>query len=131
MLDAICFQETNLATRNSFTLSNFYTIRRSGKVNRAQHRGVAVSIHTGLPYQAIKLKIYIQAIAVTRRLHTHCSHIETITLKGSKSKLPTPGRLPTAATPKGDFNSYNVIWELRTTDVRGRVVETFIIRNKM
>ena len=69
-LDVLCFQETKWATYNSFALPNFNMIRRDGSVNSTPHGGVAVSSHTGIPYEEIQLNSPIQAIAVRVRLHT-------------------------------------------------------------
>ena len=64
----VAIQETKLTEEYNIKIPNYNVISKSGHYNRGQHGGVALYIHSDIPYNEIPLSTTLQAIAV--EVHT-------------------------------------------------------------
>ena len=131
----IAIQETKLSENYHIRIPNYNIISKDGHYNRGQHGGVALYIHSDVPYQPIQLTTPIQAVAAEVTLQstfTICniylsrSHqLTTALLNNLYDQLPSPCIIV------GDFNAYSTVWNSTSTDTRGRCIEEFLLRNNL
>ena len=130
----IGFQETKLWSYCKVSIPNFNVVRRDGHLNRTPHGGVAIYIHSDIPFIEVPLNANIQAIAIQANIGqmiTFCNlylpgsrDINADTLTSLLNQLPKPYVI------LGDFNSHNTLWGCRETNSRGRTVESVINENE-
>ena len=131
----IAIQETKLSSDYNIRLPNYNVISKNGHYNHGQHGGVALYIHSGVPYQEIELITPIQAVAATVNLQTtftvcniyssRSHQLSSQLLNDLLSQLPSPYLI------LGDFNAYSSVWNCLSTDSRGRIMEEFINLNNL
>ena len=127
----MAIQETKITDSFDFKLPTYNIIKREGHVNVTTHGGVALFIHSDIPYQEIHLNTALQAVAArinaNGKLLSICSvyipqsqRLTIDMLHNLKEQLPSPTLL------MGDFNAYNIMWGSITTGSRGTIVESFM-----
>ena len=126
----IAIQETKLWNNSNFSLPHYNTVRRDGHYNEGPHGGVAIFIHTSIPFNEIDVNTPIQAIAV--RVHLQ-REITICNLYSSGAHIINQqvlsnlyNQLPQPCLIVGDFNAHNQLWGSTNTDGRGREIEAFI-----
>ena len=134
---AILIQESKLKENHNFCLKNYSFEHKSQVINEEENAkgGVGIFIRKETPYISINIASKFQAIAIQLSLHkkiTFCSIYippeETFTqneLENLIQQLPKPFIL------SGDFNSHNEIWFDKKTDIKGKIVENFILENNL
>ena len=126
----VALQETNLWNNTKFAIPQYSEVRKDGYYNRGLHGGVAVYIHTSIPYNSVEITIPLQAVAVRVQLHATVT-ICNIYSPGSQALKQQQlteiyNQLPQPCITQGDFNAHNNLWGSNHTDSRGRLVEAFL-----
>ena len=113
-----------------YKIPNYAVLRRDGTYNYTPHWGVAICVHSSVPYSTVELNTLIQTVAVWVQLHT------TVTI----CNIYSPSfqvldhqlleniclQLQQPVIMLDDFNAYNTLWGSATVDAQGREVEHFI-----
>ena len=131
----IAIQETKLSQNFNLRIPNYNIISKDGHYNQGQHGGVALYIHSDVPFQEIKLNTPIQAVAAEIKLEFN---LTVCNIYSSRSHQLSPSllndlynQLPTPCLILGDFNAYSSVWNCTSTDSRGRSMEEFILANNL
>ena len=66
----VAIQETRLWNNSKFSLPHFNEIRKEGHYNRTPHGGVALYIHSSIPFKTLDINTPLQAVAAKVHLHT-------------------------------------------------------------
>ena len=113
-----------------YKISNYTVLRRDGTYNYTHHGGVAICVHSSVPYSTVELNTLIQAVAVRVQLHATVSICNIYSprfqvldhqlLENIYLQLPQP------AIMLSHFNAYNTLWESAAVDAQGGDVEHFI-----
>ena len=61
--DVLCIQETMLSKQKNFNLKNYNGLFKEAHTNHRAYGGVAIFIHSTIPYQKLILNTPLQAIA--------------------------------------------------------------------
>ena len=109
----IAIQETKLSNNCHIRLPNYNIIMKDGHYNHGPHGGVALYIHSSVPYQEIDLATPIQAVAARVKLQVEFT---ICNIYSSRSHQLTPTllnnlyrQLPSPSLIVGDFNSYSTV----------------------
>ena len=125
----IVLQETHLSPQENFSFRNFKIFRRDETPVARTKGGVAIMLKDSLPVSSIPLITQLQAVAVRISFPlpvTICSiylpdfNWTLQDLECLVKQLPEPFFL------LGDFNSHNQLWGSNVTNVRGKIIETFL-----
>ena len=126
----VAIQETRLWNNTKFSLPHFNEIRKDGHYNRSPHGGVALYIHSSIPFNKLDVNTPLQAVAAKVHLHTD---ITICSLYTSGSHVVNQqllndlyDQLPQPVMILGDFNAHNTLWGSEKTDCRGRQIEAFV-----
>ena len=115
----LCIQETKLAEYIKFRIPGYSIQRQDEPFSHAPHHGVAVFVHSSVPYERIELRTPVQAIAIRARLHntvTVCNiYAPGLQLLNCQILDDIYRRLPQPVVFLGDFNAYNRLWGSNTT----------------
>ena len=126
----VCFQETKFKTTESVILKNYTLYRTDYPTDGRACGGVAVGVVDTLYSTPVHVATYLQAVAVRVHLEQHVTILNLyITRDQDFTLLELDNllqQLPQPIIVVGDFNSYNVLWGSVRSDVRGRIVESFI-----
>ena len=100
------------------------------------HGGVLLAVHRGLPSQHLELRTPLQAVAARvlfdHRVCTICSIYLPPGCALPESELSRlVAELPSPMLILGDFNGHHTLWGCREIDVRGRVLERFILNEHL
>ena len=131
----VAIQETKLSSNYNIRLPSYNVISKDGHYNRGNHGGVALYIHSDVPYNEIPLNTSIQAVAAEVRLNfnfTICNIYSSRSHQLSTSLLcDLIQQLPKPFLIVGDFNAYSTMWSCSSADTRGRAIEDCILRNNL
>jgi ribonuclease HI len=131
--DIVAIQETKLWTNSKFSIPNYNELRKDGHYNRNPHGGVALYIHSDIPFCEIPLTTPLQAVAAKVTLHREITICNIYTSRSHPLNcnllLDIFNQLPGPCIILGDFNAYNIMWGSDGTDARGTEVEEFITAN--
>ena len=128
-----CLQETFLKTDDNFTFKGFNVYNHIHCDCARASGGSSILVKSSLPQREIKLKINLQAKAVSVTLDkeiTFCSvyippsfELRSEHLNSLLKQLPSPFMI------LGDFNGHNLLWGSNDNDPRGELIEEFITQN--
>ena len=67
----VALQETNLWNNTKFAIPHYSEVRKDGyyNYNRRPHGGVAIYIHTSIPYNNVEITTPLRAVAVRVQRH--------------------------------------------------------------
>ena len=128
----IAIQETFLGGDFKIKLPGFNGICQQGHYNHRFHGGVALYIHSSLPYEQLEIDSPHQVIAARIQLSHHSPiAIASIYLPGreqvtNQSLIRIIQQLPTPFILLGDFNAHHENWGTAPADARGRIISTII-----
>ena len=128
----IAVQETKMRHMN-FRIPCYNVIHKPGHFNRTQHGGVAIFIHTSVPFQELHIASNLQAIAARIGAPLDIT-ICNLYIPGSQALSEANltqvlAQLPPPYVVLGDFNAHNPMWGSGRFDTRGRMIEHFIVEN--
>lgn len=132
----LAIRETKLRDSTEFNITNYNCLRKEGHTNYTTHGGVALFIHSSIPFHPIQLNTPLQAIAArisTVRLSVtllslyipHSQKFSINLLNNILTQLPPPVII------MGDLNSHSQQWGSTATDNRGKIVEEFCNSNNL
>ena len=126
----IAIQETKSANQYLPKIQNYNTIAEEGHYNNGYHGGVAMYIHSSIPFTQVQLSSPIQAVAAVVNIRikfTICNiYLPRSQNLSTNDLLELYQQLPQPCVIVGDFNSYHTLWGCNTDDTRGRCVRNFI-----
>ena len=133
---AVCLQETKLHPTSQCSLKGYTVFRRDMPADPVAHGGVLLAVHRGLPSQHLELRTPLQAVAARvlfdHRVCTICSIYLPPGCALPESELSRlVAELPSPMLILGDFNGHHTLWGCREIDVRGRVLERFILNEHL
>ena len=128
---AIGLQETKLAPDWHCSIKGYSVFRQDVVTDSVAHGGVLLGVHHSVPTKRVPLSTSLQAVAVridlNRRPFTLCSiylppdgTLPVLELRRLTAQLPGPLLL------LGDFNAHHTVWGCRSSNARGRALESFI-----
>lgn len=131
----ICLQETHLKNNQTINFAKYNIIRSPAPDHQWACGGVLLGIPIHLNYIETPLRTNLQATAATIYLSsplTICTiylppnkDIETEDLKDLVAALPRPFIIC------GDFNAHSPTWGSRSTNNRGRIIESLIFNSDL
>ena len=134
---AICIQESKMKENKSFEIKNYSFEHKPQQTDEEENAkgGVGIFIRKEIPYISVNLNTNFQAIAVQLYSHkkiTLCSlYIPPDQIFTQQELENLIQQLPKPFILTGDFNSHNEIWFDKKTDIKGRIVENFILENNL
>ena len=132
---AVCLQESFLKSEDNITFRGYELINSFGPTEPRVSGGVSIIVNEHVPHSVVPLNTNLQAVAVRVTLHktiTICSlylppsqNVDPEDIYDLFQQLPTPFLLT------GDLNAHNTLWGSRTTDKRGKDLETVFTDNNL
>ena len=126
----LALQETLMPENYLFKIPGYNLLCKEGTYNRRTHGGVALYIHSTIPFQKINLSTNLQAIAARvhlKSLITVCNIYNSRSHTLSENDLQQLfNQLPQPCIIVGDFNAYSPRWGCISSDARGKIVEKFL-----
>ena len=131
----IAVQETKLWNNTKFNIPCYSEVRQDGHYNMGPHGGVAIYIHSSIPFNSLNVNTPIQTVVIRAQLHTPVTicNIYSSRAHPLNQQLLTDlyNQLPQPCIIIGDFNAHNILWGSEVTDARGRQVEVFIEQHNL
>ena len=132
----VCLQETKLSPSLQYSLKGYTVYRRDMPAEPVAHGGVLLAVHRSIPSRQLELHTPLQAVAARvlfdHRDFTICSiylppgnALPRLELSRLVAELPSPMLI------LGDFNGHHTLWGCRDIDVRGRILERFILEERL
>ena len=128
----LAIQETQLGNDFMIRLPAYNGLCKQGNYNRRFHGGVAMYIHSNIPFMEVKIDTNYQILAVTLSL----GPLRNLTVlnayvPGSVELDKNEFNRILRALPKpyllmGDLNGHNPLWGPDERDARGRIIEEII-----
>ena len=133
----LALQETFYGNDFMSKINNYNGVCKQGHYNRRFQGGVALYIHSSLPYTSIDIQTELQIVAVrvqinyTRTITIASIYLpprENIQQQHLEQILP---QLPSPFLLLGDFNAHHPTWDATSCDNRGRMIISFITNNNL
>ena len=126
----IALQETLMPANRLHKIPGYSVIGKDGVHNFRQHGGVAIYIHSDIPFEEIALTSPLQAVAATIQLRnrlTLCNVYNSRSHNLSANLLnQLYSELPKPCIILGDFNAYSPLWGCASSDTRGNIIASFL-----
>ena len=129
---AVCLQETKLSPESHCAIKGYSVFRKDVSADTVAHGGVLLAVHRSIPAQRLELRTPLQAVAArvlfNQRTITICSLYLPPGVSLPRRELDQlVAELPEPLLILGDFNAHHPLWGCGDADVRGRVLEHFIL----
>ena len=122
----IALQETKLSDDFNVRIPNYNLLCKEGHYNHGQHGGVALYIHSDVPYNEMKLNTPCQTVAAEVFLSfkfSICNIYSSRSHTLNHQLLSDIYRqLSSSCLIVGDFNAYSLQWGSISTHSRGRII---------
>ena len=131
----IALQATKLSDDFNIRIPYYNLLCKEGHYNHGQHGGVALYIHSDVPYNEIKLNTPCQAVAAKDFISFKFSICNIYSSRSHPLNLQLLSdifrQLTSPCLIVGVFNAYSLQWGSASTDSRGRIIEAFLSDNNL
>ena len=126
----LALQETKMPEEYLYKIPNYQILATDGHYNSGHHGGVALYLHSDIPFHRIQISSPIQVVAAVVSLQyklTICNIYSSRNHPLNLNELLNIYRqLPQPCLIVGDFNAYHPLWGCNQSDARGRAVASFL-----